>query len=390
MSAGRPRVLFAMITVGNGHRTSAEALSAWVEREAPGRVDSAVLDFTAAVGDTGLDRRHKASWRWMLRAPAAAYLGQRALDEVVPARISRAVQGAMLAAHARHAAAYLRTHRFDLVVATHFFTVQALALARRRHGLNVPVVGVNPDAMDAHALWAEPHVDAMVVFSRRAAADLARHGVPEDKIARFDFVARPEFDGPCPDAAAPRRALSLDPGRFTVLWSAGGEGIGGPLHATVARLRAQGVPVTVLAACGRNEALRARLARDASEEGPTRVVPLGFRSDMRRLTCAADLLIGKAGPASTFEALLSGRPVVHTGYAAANEKAIADYVVRAGVGTLARRPRALAELIAGFAAHPDALDGWRHAIAALDLRNGGPDVASWLLRRFLTPAEASP
>lgn len=382
--SGRSRVLLAMITVGNGHRTAAEALAAWFERTHPGRVEREVLDFTAAVGDAALDARHKASWRWMLRWPRSAYWGQRLVDEVVPVRVSRAVQGALLAGHARHAAEFVRRRAPDLVVATHFFTVQALAIAKRRHGLRTPVVGLNPDALDAHALWAEPGVDEMIVFSDAARRDLLRHGMPPARVGQFDYLMRPEFDGPCEPAAA-RRELGLPEAGFVVLHAAGGEGVGGTAEATLrAALRAD-APLAYVVLCGRNEALRVRLAGLAAQSaGHTRIHALGFRDDVRRWICASDVVVGKAGPASTFEALVSGRPVVHTGFTAANEKAILDWMVARGAGAFEPRPGALAARLDAWSRGDGDFDALRDAARGLGLRNGGPDVARHLVRRYLS------
>ncbi len=391
---GRPHVLFAAISVGNGHRMAAEAGARWLEAEAPGRFERTVVDFTSEVGDHALDRRHKRSWRWMLRWPWTAYWGQRLVDDLVPSSWSRAVQSRMMHGHARSAARWLADRDDALIVCTHFFTAHALSVARRRHGLATPVVVVNPDAMDAHALWAAPDLDGYVVYGDAAARDLARHGVPEARIHVVPPLLRPEFLGPAEDAdrGAARRELELPTDGFVALWSAGGEGIGGPLPEVVRRWPRAGRgeadrPVTIVALCGRNERSRRRLERLASEAPPgLRLLPLGFRDDVRRLLAASDVVVGKAGPASTLEALISGRPVLFTGFAAANEKAVVDAVLAAGAGTLERRPAAIASLLDRWAADPEATAALRNGVARMEVRNGGPEFARLLLDRFLAVA----
>ncbi len=386
----RPRVLFAMITVGQGHRASAEAGAAWLERVYPGRFATEVIDFTAAVGDVRLDARHKAAWRGMLAAPWTAYLGQRLVDEVVPARISRGVQGLLLRRHARHAAAWLAPRRDDLIVATHFFTGQALALARARHGLRTPFVLVNPDLRDAHALWAEARADAFSVFSDAARADLVRHGVPAERIAVFDPLLRPGFDRPCPRDRrdAERERLGIDANAQVVLWSAGGEGRGGSLERVVERLERRGTEVTLIALCGRNERLLEALRRRAARPSPLRLLPFGFRDDVERLLCASDLFVGKAGPSSTAEALVMGVPVVHAGFAGANEKAVVDWVVGGGMGRFAPGPDRLSATIDELVRDPTAYQDLRASVRTAAIRNGGAAWAHWLADTFLTPAPA--
>ena len=378
----RPAILLAMITVGQGHKTAADALAAHIERIWPGRFDVEILDFTSAVGDLELDRRHKASWDAMLARPWTAYWGQRLIDTVVPVGVSRAVQGAMLDDHARHAAPFIASRGYDLVIATHFFTVQALGMARARHGLAVPVVGINPDPLDSHALWAEPRVTEMVVFSEAAARDLTRRGVPDDRVSVFPYLMRPEFPPAC-DREETRRALDLDPEAFTVVHSAGGQGIGGNVMASVDAVMALGLDLEYVVICGRNEALRERVAeRAARHGGPGRLRATGFVTNMPEWVCASDVMVGKAGPASTFEALISGRPVLHTSFAAANEKAVLDFCVKHGVGAYVPHERQLADRVRTFAQDPAHLAEIHARIDALGLQNGGPELARHLVDRY--------
>ena len=379
----REKILLAMITVGQGHRTAAEALRAHLEQAYPGRFDLEVLDFTAAVGDVALDRGHKASWDAMLAQPWSAYWGQRLVDTVVPVWLSRAVTGAILADHARHAAPFLAARAPDLVVATHFYTVRALAIARARHGLDVPVVGLNPDPLDSHALWTEPNVDEMIVFSERAAQDLAKRGVSHARISRFPYLMRPEFPSAC-DASGARRALGLDPDAFTVVHSAGGQGIGGNVERSVDAVLDRGLDLQYVVICGRNDALRRRMEERARDRaGPTRLHATGFVTDMPLWICAADVVVGKAGPASTFEALISGRPVLHTSYAAANEKAVLDWCLARGVGGWVPDASSLAERIAGLATSAARRTELRMRVASLGIENGGQAVARHLVATWL-------
>ena len=78
--AGRPEILFATIAAGGGHVATARAMAEVIERYYPGEFDLRVSDYMKEVGVTGLDRRHKDSWRRALRYPALARTGQRLID----------------------------------------------------------------------------------------------------------------------------------------------------------------------------------------------------------------------------------------------------------------------------------------------------------------------
>lgn len=372
-----------MVQAGDGHRAPAEALAAWLEREAPGAVDADVVDFTLAVGDEALDSWHKGTWNRMLRAPWTAFWGQRLIDVVIPGRLTRAVLRVILARHARHAADWLERHPHDLIVCTHFFPVQSLGIATRRHGLATPVIVVSSDARDAHVMWADRSAERYFVSSRPASDDLLRQGIDAQRISLVDPVLRPAFGSACQDAerSEARGALGLDPDAFVVVWASGGEGIGGRLPRVLDALDALEAPVQILALCGRNEALLAALSEHAERLRHTRLTPLPFRRDVRRLLCASDLFVGKAGVSSTFEALASGVPVVHDGFVGANERALSDWLVERGAGARIEDPLALARMLSDLSVRPERLATLRERVADLDVGNGGPAVARWLLQR---------
>ena len=62
----------------------------------------------------------------------------------------------------------------------------------------------------------------------------------------------------------------------------------------------------------------------------------GFTNEMAKLLSAADVVVGKAGPASTMEALAVGRPVLVTAYAGLNELAVVRFLAAHGLGGLTK------------------------------------------------------
>jgi UDP-N-acetylglucosamine:LPS N-acetylglucosamine transferase len=67
------------------------------------------------------------------------------------------------------------------------------------------------------------------------------------------------------------------------------------------------LPLQMILVCGKNEKLAARL-RAAKFSLPLHII--GFTREVNRLMHAADFLIGKPGPGSIAEAMISGLPVL--------------------------------------------------------------------------------
>src|SRR5690606_9282947 len=144
------------------------------------------------------------------------------------------------------------------------------------------------------------------------------------------------------------------PQRFTCLVSLGAEGVtGGSADAVSAISALLDAGVEVIAVCGRNEELELRLRKVAAVAAGAgaRLHVHGFAKNMETLLAAADVVAGKAGPASTMEALAVGRPVLAAAYAGLNELAVIRFLEAYDLGGFS----------GGFAGLPATVLDWRAA-----------------------------
>lgn len=322
------RILFATIAAGGGHVATAHAMAEALARHFAGRFETEVSDYMDALGLAGQDRRHKEFWRWALKHPHLTRAGQRLIDAAPP--LTRLFHDVMLRDLATEAAAHLAREAYDLVVVNHGWLTVGLTRAQRRHGLRTPVLTFETEPLDASALWAEPRAERFVVPSNAARKDLLRFGIAAERIDVVGYPVRQAILD-APERGAARTELGLDD-RFTVLVSLGGEGMGGDPRALIEPLLGEGAQVVVIT--GRNEALKARLA-DHSQRGAHIE---GFTDRMASFLAAADVVVGKAGPASVFEALAVGRPFIATAYTALNERAVVRFLEARALGGYAPRP----------------------------------------------------
>jgi UDP-N-acetylglucosamine:LPS N-acetylglucosamine transferase len=387
--SGRPRVLIAMIEAGGGHRAPALALEAALQSRHPGRFDVDVLDIMRHVGDVELDRRHKESWKWMLAHPRITFALQSAADHLVPVSWTQAVQGRMLAGFRRHLSAFVTEQGYDLIVGVHFMPLQAAAMAKRRGELAATVIGLDTDPFDGHALWAVRDVDEMIVASGEARALLSAKGVPTERIRIFGYPLSLAFVDAEADPQAARRRLGLEPGRLTVLHTPGGEGIAANVERSAAAVLEADLDLQYVVIAGRNEVLQRRLQAlgeaHLARGGCTLLRAEGFTSAMPDWIAASDLVLAKAGAASTFEALALGRPVFHTSYVAPNEKRNLDFCRRHGIGGFVPRPRDVVELLAPLCRDPEPLHRWQERVRALGFKPGTPAIADHLAKLLEAP-----
>ena len=122
-------------------------------------------------------------------------------------------------------------------------------------------------------------------FVASKANHLQRMGIPEEQITISGIPVDPVFRIQ-KDKRETRRALSLDPDRFTILISAGGFGVG-PVEILLSELLTMKQRAQVVAIAGKSEELKAKLekiARKAAAEAEASVTSIPSASPARWMT----------------------------------------------------------------------------------------------------------
>jgi 1,2-diacylglycerol 3-beta-galactosyltransferase len=379
MNAGehRPTILFATIAAGGGHVATARAMSEAVEHHYPGRFELRVSDYMKEAGTkevAALDRLHKDIWRFMLHYPILARASQRLMDAFP--RLTIAAQRLLVRGFARAAAADLKEDPPLLIVSNHGLMTAGLAEARRIGGLEVPVLSFANELFGICSYWADPRADHIVVPSEEARRDLMRFGVPEDRMTfvGFGYPVRQTFLN-VPSKPVARVRLGLED-RFTCLVSSGGEGVDRNQLALVRSLLGSDVSPQVVVIAGRNEALK----KELKALGTDGLRIEGFVEDMATYLAASDVFVGKAGPASVYEALVVGRPALVTGYAGLNEVGVARFVENSGLGRYVRTPGMLVEEVRRYSSDPALLEKVAWRCREMDLAAATERLAHYIVR----------
>ncbi|MGK5740433.1 wax ester/triacylglycerol synthase domain-containing protein [Micromonospora sp. URMC 103] len=222
----------------------------------------------------------------------------------------------------------------DVIVSTYPLGSAGLAWLRRHRGLGVPV-GAWVSDFAPHPFWVYPELDLNVVVHPAAlpVAAVAAPGAP------LGVCAPPVVDTFRPgDRADATRRCDLDPARAAVVVACGSYGFGA-VEEAIRALVDIGEGIQVVAVCGRNEPLAARLA--SLDVPPGRLLVRGWVDDMPTLLQAARLLVTNAGGATALEALATGTPIVMYRPIAAHGAANAALMAAAGLAETAHSPETL-------------------------------------------------
>jgi 1,2-diacylglycerol 3-beta-galactosyltransferase len=254
--------------------------------------------------------------------------------------------------------------------------VRAAALAP-----GTPVITVITDLITPHTAWRYDKVDHIVVPSAAVRWRCHLDGISLDKCTEIGLPVGPSFDGgPLRAAERPihRRALGLSDNRFLAVLTGGGEGSGGLAKRASALIDAYD-DIQVVAICGRNRRLEAKLRRLARRCGD-RLVVKGFVENMADWLRVADVVVTKAGPGTIAEATCCGAPLLLTKHVPGQEKGNTEFVVGAGAG---RHVPGLSEMVAevgALRADPAAVDVMRAASARLSRPHAAAVIAQLIAR----------
>jgi UDP-N-acetylglucosamine:LPS N-acetylglucosamine transferase len=224
-----------------------------------------------------------------------------------------------------------------------------------------------------HRSWVARGVTRYTAPTAPARLDCIRFGARPESVDVVGIPVRREFAAPGPESTQPR----CD-GRFTVLMMVGAEGSPRALD-SLRRLLDLDLDARVLVVCGRNEALRRKVA-----ELPSRleVEALGFVDDIAGLMRGADVLVTKAGGLTLAEAFCCGVPTVVYDVLPGQEAGNLEYALNEGAVVHAKSPAVLRRTVLELYGNPAERERLAARARRLAKPNAAAEIAANVLRRL--------
>ncbi len=218
----------------------------------------------------------------------------------------------------------------DITVCTHFLPAEIISWLIGAGRLSTRQAIVVTD-FDVHSQWLCHNYAHYFVALDETRAHLEELGVPAGRITISGIPVDPAFAVP-KDKAAMRRKVGLKAEGTVILTSAGGFGVGRIDDMMTSLLRLKH-PARIVAICGRNEELKARLdslAATLPADARVSLKVVGFTTEMDEYMAAADLVVGKPGGLTTSEALARGLVFVVVNPIPGQEERNADHLLEEG------------------------------------------------------------
>ncbi len=377
----KKKILFLYLDSGGGHKAPAMAVADWINKHEGHRAEAIVANgvspknfITAALLEQGyrvITTRFPAIWKTFY-------------DMSLP-RVSLFLNSiSILLNSLTHLALLLRRERPDVVVNCHFLLNSPLKVLHRSPGCRFKLLTLCTDPFTIHPFWFYKQYGTVLLFSRIAREEImASYRIPPERVPIFPWVLQERYSAALPKERVLelKREFGLDPEGRVVLIAGGGEGLPHTEN-YFSSLLDSWAEFDLVVACGKNEGIKRRCEDILRRKSPRRTVKiLGFTKLMYEYLNCADLVISKAGTSTVMETLSQGKPLLIAQYLYGQEFGNAAFVVRKGLGVYAPKPAEMRSTVERFLSDPKAYRRVKERIAKADIRNGTPEVASYILRK---------
>jgi len=264
----------------------------------------------------------------------------------------------------------------DAIVATHFFLPSIADILMKNKAFYSRMFAVITD-YGPHTYWLSRAIDRFFVGSASASEELAKRGVPEDKITVSGIPTTDDFCGEF-DTEDLRRTYRLDKDRKTIFLMSGGFGVG-PMEKMLFSLNECKVEIQVIAVCGHNKEVYEdiELIRDKLRYP---LVLFGFTDKVAELMAVSDIMVTKAGGISVTEALNMRLPMVFYASVPGQETWNEDLLVRVGAAQKADNVRDIPVIVNRMLLSEDAYETFIEGIDKVRRPHAAEHIVDMVLK----------
>lgn len=296
------KVLILSCSTGEGHNSAAHALQEALEA----RGAACVLTDPVAFGsERAMNAVAKTYNNIIKKVPAAFGVIYKAGDwyssKALPSPIYYANS-----LYAKNLCSYIEEQRFDLVVCTHLYAMEAMTAIHTKGMLSVPCYGVLTD-YTCIPFFSDTRLTGYFIPHEELLQEVMDEGIPADRIYCTGIPVSPRFRETMTKQEA-RNYLVIGQDKTVILVMTGGVGCGHVSELCGKLLEKADAATCIYVLCGRNSDMKEKI--DGEYGSDSRVHTVTFTKKVDLYMKAADVLITKPGGISSSEAASVGIPLV--------------------------------------------------------------------------------
>lgn len=311
------KILILSCDTGEGHNSAAYAIAEACRKRGIDYTLGDPLDF----GGEKTGAIVSSSYNGMIKkTPAAFSLLYKAGDIYSSTKLTSPVYLAN-SLYADSLKSYIVKNRFDAVICTHLFAMEALTAARKKTGFCIPCFGVLTD-YTCVPFFTETKLDGYFIPHEDLRKEVADKGIPNDLIYGAGIPVSGRFASHMEKSMA-RDYLAIPQSKAVLMIMSGGVGCGNVIALCDELLKQSNEDYVAYVLVGRNRKLKEKMDRRYGDND--RIQSVAFTKKVNLYMNAADVMISKAGGLSSTEAAVANIPLVHLLVYTACESKNADF-----------------------------------------------------------------
>lgn len=317
MTKAKGKILILYTSIGLGHKYIALNIAYHLEKAGFEikladvlKVQSGVMVSVGEWFHSLINRRFPFIWRWL-------YFSKLFSKVTMPFRVPLAGK------NSENIQSAVKEFQPDMVISTQTSASAPMAYMKQ-HGLFNGKFVIAFSDYHFHPYWYYKEADYYLVNIEEQKQELEKLSVPANKISVCGITLKPQN---AVDEQQVKHKLGINNKRV-VLMGSGSLGIGFPeslLLSFAKELTIKLPEVVLLVTCGKNEAMKIRLEREA-RENKLNMIPLGFYEPMSELFSITDLFLTKPGGLTVAEALRDNVKMLVTHFLPGQEELNYEYL----------------------------------------------------------------
>ena len=331
------KALVVYIGTGNGFKTPAISIGKELKKKG---VKVNYSDFYEGLGLNSIGAFSKWIWRFFLKFPFLFYLLITVTDFPFVKEIQRIFTYFFLGLK-KKIARQLKKENPNFLLITDFLSYHHYVHFIRKYHLPIKIFYYNSDVVFGHRMFINNCVDQAFVSTEDGYKSMILKGMQESKLIQTSFPIDEKYKRKFDSVKNEREKLKLK-NQFTLLFSAGGEGIGG-IKLLKAICKAD-LNVQLIVVCGKNQQGIKQVNILKQKYPKQNLIAKGFIHNMQEYLYCCDLNIGKAGMNSIFESIFFKKPFISI-KAMPNEINVEKYLLKNNLGWRIRHQNHLIKLL---------------------------------------------
>ena len=372
------KILFPYILSGLGHIIAARSIAYYLNQKKPNWT-LRFLEIVDEFEDGRLNIYYKRSWTTVLKHQKWAKIFFFLLGEVL-APVTQFLNKGIIYTAVPKAIGFLLGFQPDLILATHWGCTHVFNAARKKGGYDTPLLYVRND-LGGGLYLQNCGADLYFAMTEEAKQGFLEIGIPEKKVVKVNPLVKPDCTTDKIAKKDARKKLIIPAAAFTILLSAGGEGLGfGSIidlaDGFVRLVKEKEIEARLIIVTGRNKELLAKLK---SSFPIPEIVPLGYRDDMHVLTIASDIVGGKCGAIYTMETIMLYKPFIITQVGAPTELHNKEFIVKNNYGWYAPTTDDFISVLEDILNDSKIIEDKINNLSKLSSKNGAEEIAETII-----------